>query len=350
MEPQQTSLQCSNSQFLYVNNPFFVPEAPPVNTSISARIYSTGSAPNVAFPIAFQEYMFVGKGSSFEWAEFSNVGSKFEFQESTSVSVFVFINATQYYLDQRLRPVHKDIDVHFELVQANGTVLTEAFCKRPPQIVMKLQRETFVAASNVSFSFCSPVSTTVTLVMTYNISDVDGFPVIKYASSLPFELKRRGPMTLTESKFSLANSSAFVGEYDGPSVVFTLNSTASGLLCSLVQFDYIVDTVCGSNSNMPSLFNASRTHQTKVTSVIGTSQSCETQVSKWSFVTPARNCTIRLSVPSLNLTTLSQQFSILPGKAVAFALIGNITCASAGAFVWSVSTQRDSRSFGNSTA
>ena len=335
----------ATSQSVLVNNPFFVPEAPPVNTSISARMYNPSmynpsSAPNPAAAF-FAEYMFSGKNSNFTWPEISNIGSKFDFQEWTSVSVFVFIDATQFYLDQRQKPVDKNIDVRLDLVRDNGELLTQAFCKQPTRVSMILQRETFVAASNVSITFCSPFNFTVkvALVTTYNISDVDGMPVIKNVSSLPFDLNPRGPMTLISSDVLPVNFSSFVGEYDGPYAKFTLVTTSSLLRCSSIQFDYVADAVCASQSNTLSLFKTSTSSQLKVTSVNGTSHSCEATVAHWSFVRPAQNCTIRFAIPSLNLTSMSQPFSIAPGKAVAFALIGNITCASAGALIWTIANQ-----------
>jgi hypothetical protein len=285
-----------------VNNPFFLAEAPPVNTSISARICKPSSAPNSATAF-FAEYIVVGRNSNFIWPEISNIGSSFEFQEWTNVSVFVFIDATQFYLDQRQKPVDKNIDVRLDLVRNNGELLTQAFCKQPPRVSMRLKRETFVASSNVSMTFCSPFSATVALVMTYNISDVDGMPVIKNVSSLPFTLKPRGPMTLIASDFLPVNFSSFVGEYDGPYAKFTLNTTSSLLPCSSIQFDYVADVVCASKSNTLSLFKASPSLQLKVTSVNGTSHSCEATVAHWSFVRPAQNCTIRFAIPSLNLTS-----------------------------------------------
>jgi uncharacterized protein with FMN-binding domain len=330
----------ATSQFLVVNNPFFVPEAPPVNTSISARMYNP-SMYNPSSAAFFAEYMFVGKISNFTWPKISNIGSKFEFQEWANVSVFVFIDATQFYLDQRQKPVDKNIDVSLDLVRDNGELLTQAFCKQPPRVSMRLQRETFVAASNVSITFCSPFSFTVTvaLVTTYNISDVDGMPVIKNVSSLPFDLKPRGPITLIASDGLPVNFTSFVGVYDGPYTKFTLVTTSSLLPCSSIQFDYVADAVCAYQSNTLALFKASPSLQLKVSSVSGTSNSCEATVAHWSFVRPAQNCTIRFAIPSLNLTSMSQPFSIAPGKAVAFALIGNITCASAGALIWTIANQ-----------
>jgi hypothetical protein len=219
----QSLFQNATSRALVVKNPFFVPEAPPINTSISACMFSANVAPTLSTAF-FEEYVFSGRNSNFTWADTSHIGSAFKFQEWTNVSVFVFINATQYYLDLSQKPIDKVIQVEFHLVLADGASYTHGFCRQPPRISMTLQRETFVVGENVSFTFCAASSVTVALVMTYRINDTDGTTVIKSASSAFFTLGIRGPMALVASGFPSVNISAFVGEYDGPSAKFTLNT------------------------------------------------------------------------------------------------------------------------------
>lgn len=309
-----------------VKNPFFVPNPPAISTSLMALFFlqPLQTVPSQDDRSSYQSSG-AASGKIFQAPPQVALVALFEV---VPVSILLFINASQTYLDDNSLPISKDISGSFGLAGSNAK---NFFCQAPQNISITIVAQAFLAVSENSFLwFCSSANSSVQLRFSYSTTN-ESRAVINLEPVLQ-NLIFSG-INGRESVSAVLQGTAVAGVASNLSINVQYTS-GSAVNCTRIRFEFNMILFCGGSEQ---LFMNPPSELRSTTKSYTSPLSCSVILTSFVFMRASTLCVFKVSIPRANVSTISSVFIVNPGIPVrAILAAGAVVCQSAGSIIWNV--------------